>query len=372
MKIKFTIYITLLFFTVVGQEKENKLQEDLQAIIAKTVDNQKVFGVSFAVQKDSFNWEGAAGNIAINQTYFIASTSKLFTSAIVFYLINNDKINLKDKISKYLDANTLNQLHVYKGKDYSNHITIEHLLAHTSGLPDYFQDKDANGESLEKKLTAGKDMGWDFEYTIALTKKLTPHFAPGTKNKAHYSDANYQILGKIIEVVTGKSFAQNCNEIIINPLQLNHTYLFPQANKEQPKTLYYQNKPLQIPLAMASFGADGGIVSNSADMMIFIRAFFNGEIFPQKYIQEMQKWNRIFFPMQSGIGMHLFKLPWIFNPTGAVPYFIGHSGLSGALAYYAPAKNLFVVGTVNQVAQPDISFKTMIKLSLKVMKTYKN
>ena len=37
--------------------------------------------------EDSFNWEGAAGNIAINQTYFIASTSKLFASAIVFYLI---------------------------------------------------------------------------------------------------------------------------------------------------------------------------------------------------------------------------------------------------------------------------------------------
>ena len=293
MKIKFTIYITLLFFTVVGQEKENKLKEDLQAIIAKTVDNQKVFGVSFAVQKDSFNWEGTAGNIAINHTFFIASTCKIFASAIVFYLINNDKINLKDKISKYLDANTLNQLHVYKGKDYSNEITLEHLLAHTSGLPDYFQDKDANGESLEKKLTAGKDMGWDFEYTIALTKKLTPHFAPGTKNKAHYSDANYQILGKIIEVVTGKSFAQNCNEIIINPLQLNNTYLFPQANKEQPKTLYYKNKPLEIPLAMASFGADGGIVSNSADMMIFIRAFFNGEILNnKKYLRDLSKGNQ--------------------------------------------------------------------------------
>jgi CubicO group peptidase (beta-lactamase class C family) len=66
--------------------------------------------------------------------------------------------------------------------------------------------------------------------------------------------------------------------------------------------------------------------------------------------------------MQSGVGLHLFKLPWMFNPTGAVPVFIGHSGLSGALAYYSPKENMFIVGTVNQIAHPDMSFKTMIKL----------
>ena len=72
--------------------------------------------------------------------------------------------------------------------------------------------------------------------------------------------------------------------------------------------------------------------------------------------------------MKSGIGFHLFKLPWVFNPTGAMPYFIGHSGLSGALAYYCPKENIYVVGTVNQVADPDISFRTMIKLTQQIMK----
>jgi CubicO group peptidase (beta-lactamase class C family) len=72
--------------------------------------------------------------------------------------------------------------------------------------------------------------------------------------------------------------------------------------------------------------------------------------------------------MRAGIGIHLFKLPWIFNPLGSIPNFIGHSGLSGALAYYCPEKNIYVVGTVNQVAYPDISFKTMIKLTRILMK----
>lgn len=67
--------------------------------------------------------------------------------------------------------------------------------------------------------------------------------------------------------------------------------------------------------------------------------------------------------MLSGIGIHLFKLPRVFNPAGTIPDFIGHSGLSGALAFYSPKENLFIVGTVNQVAHPDISFRTMIKLT---------
>ena len=67
--------------------------------------------------------------------------------------------------------------------------------------------------------------------------------------------------------------------------------------------------------------------------------------------------------MRSGIGIHLFKLPWIFNPTGAMPSFIGHSWLSRALAYFCVKEQVFVAGRVNQVAHPDISFKTMLKLT---------
>ena len=119
---------------------------------------------------------------------------------------------------------------------------------------------------------------------------------------------------------------------------------------------------------MTSFGPDGGLVSTSANMLIFIEAFFTGKLFPKEYINDLQEWNKIFFPMKSGIGIHLFKLPWFFNPTGAVPNFFGHSGLSGALAFYSPKENIFVVGTVNQVAYPDISFKIMINLTQIVIK----
>jgi CubicO group peptidase (beta-lactamase class C family) len=259
-------------------------------------------------------------------------------------------------------------LHFYKGKDYSRELTIKHLLSHTSGLPDYFQDKGANGKSLEDELMAGKDQFWSFEDSIERSKKMTPLFAPGTEGKAKYSDANFQLLGKIIENITDKSYSENCQERIIQPLGLTQTYLYQDATDEKPELLYYKKKKLNIPKAMTSFGADGGIVSVSSDMLLFIEAFFTGKLFPRSYVDELKEWNRIFPPMRAGVGIHLFKLPWIFDPAGAIPYFIGHSGLSGALAFHSPRKNIYIAGTVNQTAYPGLSFRTMISLTQQLLK----
>jgi D-alanyl-D-alanine carboxypeptidase len=346
----------------------SKNEKALQTVLDKMVDDKKVFGTSFAIKKDGFNWMGASGNLSKDQPYFIASTTKLFTTALILRLRSEGKLTLDDKIHQYLDRFILYGLHTYKGKDYSNELTIEHLLAHTSGLPDYFQNKGANGKSLEDEIVNGADQFWTFEQSMERTKSMQPRFAPGAKNKAHYSDANFQLLGKIIENITDATYAANCDALIIQPLNLSDTYLYQDPSDTKPKTLYYQSEELHIPKAMTSFGPDGGMVSTSADMLLFIEAFFNGKLFPLEYLQELQKWNRIFFPMKSGIGIHLFKLPWLLNPTGAMPYFMGHSGLSGALAFYSPKKNIYIAGTVNQVAHPDLSFKTMIKLTQALMK----
>lgn len=343
-------------------------KQSLQAVLDKAVDGKKVFGTSFALKKDNASWQGASGNLTTAQPYFIASTTKLFTTAITLKLREEGKLSLEDKISKYINASILAKIHVYKGKDYSDELTIRHLLSHTSGLPDYFQDKGANGKSLEDEIMSGNDQFWTLEQVVERSKKMTPLFAPGTKGKAKYSDVNFQLLGKIIETITGKSYAENCQERIIQPLGLTKTYLYQDIKDKKAKTLYYKDKELEIPKAMSSFGADGGMVSVSAEMLVFIEAFFTGKLFPKAYIEELQEWNRIFPPMQAGVGIHLFKLPWIFEPTGTIPYFIGHSGLSGALAFYSPKENLYIAGTVNQVAHPDISFRLMISLTLQILK----
>lgn len=353
------IFAPLTISNTLDLTKEQKLQK----VLDKAVDGKKVFGASFAILKDGKLWQGAAGDLTLDQPFFMASTTKLFTTALIMRFVSEGKLQLNDRIARYLSQEVMLGLHVFKDKEYSRDITVQHLLAHTSGLPDYFQDKGEGGKSWEDELVAGKDRSWTFEECIQRSKKIKPHFAPGTKGKAHYSDANFQLLGKILESIAQKPYASLCNELIIQPLGLKQTWLYTNSTDTRPKPLYYEQSVLNIPKAMTSFGPDGGMVSTAADMVKFVEAFFSGKLFPKEYLSSMQVWNRIFFPMRSGVGIHLFKLPWIFNPTGAVPAFIGHSGLSGALAYYCPEQNTFYAGTVNQVAHPDLSFKTMIKLS---------
>ena len=72
--------------------------KSLQAILDKKVDGKKIFGTSFALKKDNTVWQGASGNLSIDQPYFIASTTKLFTTAIILKLKEEGKLSIDDKI----------------------------------------------------------------------------------------------------------------------------------------------------------------------------------------------------------------------------------------------------------------------------------
>jgi CubicO group peptidase (beta-lactamase class C family) len=343
----------------------------LQDLLEKTLDDRKIFGLSFTLAKGDRSFSGSAGNLAGGRPFFIASTTKLFTTAIVMQLNSEGRLSLDDKLVNYLKPEMISGLHVCKGKEYTKEISIRHLLAHTSGLADYFQGKMRGKESLENEIKLGLDQFWSFNDVLAMNRLQDALFMPGENGKAHYSDTNFQLLGKIIEEITGVSYEENCRLRIIGPLGLMNTYLFNDINDERPQYLYFKSSALKVPLAMSSFGPDGGMVSTSDDLLIFIRAFFEGKLFPAEYIPLMQVWKSIFFPMKAGLGIHLFKLPWFFNPFGAVPSFIGHSGLSGALAFYCPKSELYIAGTVNQVAHPDLSFRLMIQLERLSTKLFK-
>ena len=212
----------------------------------------------------------------------------LFTSILYGYTMNKT-VNEGEKLQRIMD--------------YSDEITIRHLLSNTSGLPDYFEQKGENGRSLKDELISGKDEKWRFEDAITISKNMTPHFRPGQKNKAYHSDTNFQLLGKIIESVTGMTFSKALEKHIFQPLKLEKTYLDRDSADTFPEIMYYKSKPLPIPMAMSSFGPDGGIVSTADESMIFLKAFFDETLFPKEYLDEMKEWNKIFFPLQYGTGI---------------------------------------------------------------------
>jgi CubicO group peptidase (beta-lactamase class C family) len=342
-----------------------------QTIINKTIDNKSVFGTVLTVAKGNEQWTGSAGNLTNEQPYFIASTTKLYITALILKLKAEGKLLLDDNISKYLSPEIMHKLHVYKDVNYSDTLTISNLLAHTSGLSDYFEDKGADGKSLLQKLQEGADQSWTFEQAVEMSKKMPPKFAPDTKGKAHYSDTNFQLLGKIIEIIYGKNIGSLMQEVIFQPLGLKQTYMYADATDKTPAVMYFKNKPLDICKAMTSFGADGGIVSTSAETMVFLKAFFNGYFFPKTYLPELYTWNSVMFPLEYGVGIMKFQLPSIFTLFRKMPAFIGHSGLSGAFAYYIPEKDVFLAGTVNQINNPGTSYKMLIEIVNSINSTSK-
>jgi CubicO group peptidase (beta-lactamase class C family) len=195
-------------------------------------------------------------------------------------------------------------------------------------------------------------------------RRLAPRFAPGTPGKTHYSNANYRLLGAIIEAVTEKPMAANFDERISTPLGLRHTYLFDWTAPRPdaiPAAIYLKDAPANVPKYLSSNVSDGGLVSTASECVIFLRAFFEGQLFDKALFERMMTWNSLFFPLRYGYGLMYFRLPRFFWPR-PLPEFVGHSGSTGSFAFTCPSRSMYLAGTVNQIASPQKPFFLMIDL----------
>jgi len=348
----------------------NKLQATLNAQIGKG----NIYNLVAAVQSHnrSIDFVGAAGiadpatgaAMTPNTPYFIASVTKMYTAAIVLRLYEEKRVDLNAPISEYLPASLTRAIHVYKGTDYGDQIKVFNLIDQSSGLADHEADKPRGGKSVLDELKAGHDRAIDTAEAMEIVRNLSPHFAPSARGKAYYSNANYRLLGAIIESVTGKPMATNFKEMLCVPLGLQHTYLFDGAaprSGEAPATIYLKNAPANVPKYLASNISDGGLVSTAAESVIFLRAFFEGQLFDKTLFERMMNWNSIFFPLRYGYGLMYFQLPRFFWPS-PLPGFIGHSGSTGSFAFTCPSRSMYLAGTVNQIASPAKPFFVMFDL----------
>lgn len=301
----------------------------------------------------------AAGNIQEDSQYYIASINKLFISAIILRLYRDKKLDLKDKISTFLPEEITRGLHVYKGTEYSNDLTITHLMSHTSGLPCYLMDRQISGKKAMAELEAGIDQAWPIERVIQEVKKMKAHFPPGKRGRAKYSDTNFQILSLVIEKTTGKCISNVLNELL-RELNMTKTYVCEDPNDRNYVPIRCRSEEINIPIFLTSTKND--IISTARDQMTFLKAFFDGHFFPKERLHELKRWNNVFFPFKYGIGIQKFYMPRILSPFKPVPDMIGHSGSVGSVAFYIPEMGIYITGTTNQQARPNVAFQTMIRI----------
>jgi D-alanyl-D-alanine carboxypeptidase len=335
--------------------------DTLNHLVNIMVDNKSIYSVVMKVENSEGNisWKGAAGNMQADSRYFIASVTKLYVTAIIMKLTEENKIALSDKISEYLPESYYDNLHVIKGVDHSGEITIYHLITNTSGIPDYFFHKQKNGKTVADELLGGKDEEWPIDRTIELIKKLKPDFKPGEKSfwpwaneKASYSDSNYQLLGKIIEHITGKSVGDVFQDYIFSELNFRNTYVYHDKEDDSPVPFYYGSEQLWLPGYMTSIGPEGGIVSTVDEVMVFLKEFFSGRFFPKEKINALKRWNFILPPpglFLYGVGLEKLWIPWFASPFKHPGDILGFWGQTGSFAFYNPKSDLYFCGATNQI-----------------------
>ena len=346
-------------------------RQDLQALLDKQVKGDIHNAVVGVRSKDGrVNHSAAAGDaqpgraMTTETPYLLASISKMYTAAVIMQLWQEGRLALEAPIADYLPADLIDGLHVYQGTDYSRRIQVVQLLAQTSGLADYFEGKPQGGRSLLDDLKAGRDRTLDIQQVVDIARSMPPNFAPGTR--AAYSDTNFQLLGAIIEAVSGQSVEEAFQARIFAPLGLEHTTVYqPDLHEADPPLaeVYNQTTPLHLPGFFSTITPDGGLVATVDDSLAFLQAFFEGRLFEARHLARMMgHWNRIFFPMQYGYGIMRFKLPRLFSPFKPIPEFVGHSGSTGSFAFYCPAKAMYLAGTVNQLAAQRKPFNLMVSI----------
>jgi len=131
--------------------------------------------------------------------------NKMFTAVSIMQLVEAGKLSLEDSLGKFLPAGSMQP-------DVLAKVRIKHLLTHTSGLGSYFTDE-WDGQSRARYRTVDDWMG--------LVKGETLRFEPGTRWS--YSNTGMLVLGKVIEVASGKDYFTYVRERITGPLGMTST-----------------------------------------------------------------------------------------------------------------------------------------------------
>lgn len=316
--------------------------------------------------------EGLTGNIPVNvnQPYYVASIGKLFTSVIVGILIEKKKVSYEDKIAKYLGNDLLHKLHVYKGKDYSNQITIKNLLNHTSGLHDYFGDKPKQSKPMLDIILDEPSRFWSPQEVIQWSKEnLKSHFPPG--EGFHYSDTGYHILGLIIERITSLTFCEALKQYVFNPLGMNQSYLIgysePSGKSNYPiADIFLGDTNITQYRSLSVDYAGGGVVATSEDLLKFIKAIVKSEIIKEDTFKKMQDWAKFSIGIDYGYGLMNFKTIPILMPKKYNVW--GNAGSNGSFMFYHPEMDAYFIGSLNQFGYHTKGIRMMFKMIGKLSK----
>ena len=270
--------------------------------------------------------------------YRIGSVTKTFTADAVLRLVDQGLVALSDPIAMYVDDIPNGDV-----------ITIQDLLAMRSGLFDYASDPD-----FYAQYTADPALPWTTEDSLALVRAhAADATAPNTTTE--YTNANFVLLGEVIERVTGQTVEDHLTQLIGELGLTNTTYPTGDTLPEPYVTGYYSDGTTPPPYRdvtvqnPAVAGAAGAIISTVPDMTQYAIEMGTGAGLTPETFETRQTWTPFTTTgvrVQYGLGLT------------QVGDWIGHDGSMfgySDMVFYLPSEQAAVVvmgNAADQIAVP--------------------
>lgn len=345
--------------TITIHADDNRVDHDtdarLTSVLEKLVARRSIHHANIAViaGDGARRWSAAAGptdpdgdSLRPDTPFFVASITKRFIVTLVLQCHERAELDLDASITAYLPGEVTTGLHVRTGIDRTPAITVRHLASHTAGLPDYF-DRPRSGPSLYARLAAGEDVAWTFADVVRMAREQhRPHFDPqdlsGRRQAARYSDTGFQLLIRIVETVTDRTFADLLIKRILDPVGLTHTWLpgrsEPSAATPPPSPLFAKQRRVHLPGTVES---SNDLMSTTGDLIAFQRALLAGELFEDPVTVDVltERRNRLrnVLSIRYGLGTMIFTVPRLVAPGRRRPVtLVGHSGATGTWLFHCP------------------------------------
>jgi D-alanyl-D-alanine carboxypeptidase len=345
----------------------DKYFEKLQA-----KNQNKPMQIKLCSQKLGLDYTYPAGSS--EQPYHVASIGKVFTATLVQVQAERQLVGMKDLIAKHLDKIVLERLFVYQEHDYSEQVTIEQLLGHTSGIADYYEGGTTSGRSFMKEVLTDPQHHWTPHDLLNFTREhQTAVGKPGTV--FNYSDTGYILLGLLIEKVTGKSFAQNLVDEFFEPLEMRDSYLLFYSEplntpKKDMEKIWFDDLEVSSFESLSCDWSGGGIVSTTTDLLKFNQALREGRLIQPATLASMDICTNKFQPgIYYGLGMMEIRFKEFFFLLGKLPKLKGHIGILSTHLFFDPITETHIIMNFGSNTRMVESFKALIEIENTIGRT---
>lgn len=269
--------------------------------------------------------QGGDTEVTADTPFLTGSISKGFTALAVMQLVEAGEVDLDTGISHYLD-------------DFSRQpagtVTVRQLLSHTSGY------STLQGNSSYTDVSGGDD---ELARRVEGLAAQGPAHGPG--ERWEYSNANYLILGRLVEVMGGRSYQDYVTDHILKPIGMEHSFVADGKSHDTMATghtpWFGTKRPIRDSPPGRGMAPAGGIVASAGDLALYLQMMMNGE---DDVVTATDKAQML---RPAGTGSRHYGFGWFLDPETATAWHDGSTPGFEALATMAPDRRSGVVVLVN-------------------------